>query len=59
MCFQYKECSLLLPFINAGKAIFEVEYKLNTSSFCPSANAMDFNSMKKHLNLDAYRVPCR
>jgi hypothetical protein len=58
-CFQYNECSLLLPFINAGKAVFEVEYKLNTSSFCPSANAMDFNSMKKHLNLDAYRVPCR
>jgi hypothetical protein len=58
-CFQYNECSLLLPFISANKAVFEVEYKLNTNKFCPSANAMNFNSMKKHLSLDAYRVPCR
>lgn len=58
-CFQYNECNLLLPFIGANKAVFEVEYKLNTNKFCPSANAMNFNSMKKHLSLDAYRVPCR
>ena len=58
-CFQYNECGLLTPFINANKAVFEVEYKLNTNKFCPSANAMNFNSMKKHLSLDAYRVPCR
>lgn len=58
-CFQYNECNLLLPFISASKAVFEVEYKLNTSKFCPSANAMNFNSMKKKLSLDAYRVPCR
>ncbi|MBZ5719011.1 MAG: endo alpha-1,4 polygalactosaminidase [Acidobacteriia bacterium] len=58
-CFQYNECNLLLPFISANKAVFEVEYKMNTNKFCPSANAMNFNSMKKHLSLDAYRVPCR
>ena len=58
-CFQYNECSLLLPFIGANKAVFEVEYKLNTNQFCPSANTMNFNSMKKHLKLDAYRSPCR
>ena len=58
-CFQYNECNLLLPFISANKAVFEVEYKLSTSKFCPSANAMNFNSLKKKLSLDAYRVPCR
>jgi len=58
-CFQYNECNLLTPFISANKAVFEVEYKLNTNKFCPSANAMNFNSMKKHLSLDVYRVPCR
>jgi hypothetical protein len=58
-CFQYQECDSLLPFIQAGKAVFNVEYSLDTSQFCPQANAMNFNSLKKHLQLDAYRVPCR
>lgn len=58
-CFEYTECSKLVPFINAGKAVMEVEYNLNPSSFCPKANAMNFNSMKKHLSLGAYRVACR
>jgi hypothetical protein len=58
-CFQYDECDLLSPFISAGKAVFNVEYKLATSQFCPQANVMNFNSLKKHLNLDAYRAACR
>ncbi len=58
-CFQYHECNKLLPFINANKAVFEVEYNLPPNKFCPKANSMNFNSMKKHLNLGVYRVPCR
>ena len=58
-CFQYHECNKLLPFINANKAVFEVEYSLPTNKFCPKANELNFNSMKKHLNLGIYRVPCR
>lgn len=58
-CFQYNECGKFLPFINAGKAVMEVEYKLNPSQFCAKANAMNFNSMKKHLGLGPYRVACR
>ncbi|HWY54985.1 MAG TPA: endo alpha-1,4 polygalactosaminidase [Terriglobales bacterium] len=58
-CFQYSECSKLLPFIQADKAVFEVEYFLSTSKFCPEANSLNFNSMKKHLDLGIYRVPCR
>jgi hypothetical protein len=58
-CFKYQECNLLLPFIKAGKAVFEVEYELKTSQFCPAANAMNFNALLKDLDLTAYRVPCR
>jgi hypothetical protein len=58
-CFQYKECAKLLPFINAGKPVFEVEYKGATSTFCPKANALNFNSLKKTLELDATREACR
>jgi hypothetical protein len=58
-CFQYSECNALLPFINYGKAVFHVEYSLSTSQFCAKANAMNFNSLKKNLNLDATREACR
>ena len=57
-CFQYNECDLLLPFIDAGKAVFEVEYNGSTASFCPEANAMGFSAMKKRLDLDAWMDPC-
>ena len=58
-CFRYKECQALLPFIAAEKAVFQVEYKGDPATFCPSAIAMRFSSMKKHPNLDAYRVACQ
>lgn len=58
-CFQYKECDRLTPFIDAGKPVFEVEYRLDTADFCPDANALNFNSMKKKLNLGPWREPCR
>ncbi len=58
-CFEYGECDTLLPFIQAGKPVFNIEYNLDPSAFCPQANAMNFNSLKKDLSLDAYRVACR
>ena len=58
-CFEYDECELLLPFIEAGKAVFGVEYELDTTEFCPAANAMNFDWLKKNLDLDAFRVSCR
>src|SRR6266700_481089 len=57
-CFTYDECDLLHPFVAAGKAVFNVEYALSPDQFCPQAHTMGFNSMAKHLNLDAYRVAC-
>ena len=58
-CFTYQECDTLKPFVDAGKAVFQVEYDLDTSRFCPKANSMNFNSLKKKLNLGVWRVPCR
>jgi hypothetical protein len=58
-CFQYQECFKLKPFVHAGKAVFEVEYRLDPPRFCPKANDLNFNSMKKHLSLKAWRHPCR
>ena len=52
-CFQYDECELLLPFVEAGKAVFGVEYEGNSDSFCPQANAMNVDWLKKHWDLDA------
>ncbi len=58
-CFEYDECALLLPFINAGKAVFGIEYGAATSTFCPAANAMNFDTLKKNITLDAFRESCR
>lgn len=57
-CFQYDECDQLRPFVQAGKAVFEVEYQLDGEQFCASASAMGFSSMRKNTSLDAPRWPC-
>jgi hypothetical protein len=58
-CFQYRECDKLTPFVDAGKAVFGVEYHLDSADFCPDANAMNFNFLKKKPSLRAWRVACR
>ncbi len=58
-CFEYNECAMLLPFINAGKAVFGVEYSGSVGSFCPTANGYGFSWLKKRLALDAWRRDCQ
>jgi hypothetical protein len=58
-CFEYDECDTLLPFVAANKAVFGVEYDLTTDQFCAQANAMNFDWLKKNLDLDAERTACR
>ncbi len=58
-CFQYDECESLLPFIEAGKAVFGVEYEGDEDEYCPLANALDFDWLAKDLDLDARRSACR
>ncbi len=58
-CYQYDECELLQPFINAGKAVFGVEYNGDETEFCPYFNARDYSWLKKNFDLDAWRIDCQ
>lgn len=58
-CFQYNECEPLVKFIDAGKAVFGVEYEGDPASFCPAANARNFDWLQKNPELDAWRYACR
>ena len=57
-CFEFSECNALRPFLDARKAVFNVEYNVEISSFCPQAQAMGLSSIFKHVALDAYRLAC-
>lgn len=57
-CVEFGECGLLRPFIAAGKPVFHVEYDLAPAEFCPVTEPLHFSSMRKHLDLDAWRQPC-
>jgi hypothetical protein len=63
-CFEYEECAELQPFIAAAKAVFQVEYSEDdldgkAAEICPDANKLNFDSLIKHLDLDAPRKACR
>jgi hypothetical protein len=60
-CFDWSECDLLLPFIQAGKAVFHVEYgdAQLAQDICPQANALNFDTLIKNYDLDAWRIACR
>lgn len=51
-CFEYDECELLLPFIEAGKAVFGVEYEIAPTEYCPLALEYGFSWLHKTYDLD-------
>lgn len=58
-CFAYDECDLLAPFVQAGKAVFSIEYTGDPAMVCPKANAAGFSTLLLPLPLDgSYRVDC-
>ncbi|UUU42347.1 endo alpha-1,4 polygalactosaminidase [Streptomyces sp. NBC_00162] len=57
-CAQYRECEKLTPFIEAGKAVFHVEYELPAGRFCERARELKLSSLQKRYDLDAWRRPC-
>ncbi|MFE4974695.1 endo alpha-1,4 polygalactosaminidase [Kitasatospora sp. NPDC056651] len=57
-CAQFDECDRVAPFVKAGKAVFHVEYKLDTNQFCGKTKSLGFSSMQKKLDLNAWRKPC-
>jgi hypothetical protein len=58
-CFEYNECETLLPFIQAGKAVFGVEYQGDPDDYCPQSIGLDYDWLAKNLDLDAWRLSCR
>jgi hypothetical protein len=57
-CFQYHECGREQPFLDAGKAVFNVEYSLPRSAFCERAASLGISAIRKHLDLKAWRRAC-
>jgi hypothetical protein len=57
-CAQYRECDALTPFVEAGKAVFHVEYEVSTRSFCPEARRLRLSSMLKRYELGVWRRAC-
>jgi hypothetical protein len=57
-CQQFAECSLLTPFVQAGKAVLEIEYRGSTTKVCAASNALGFDALKKRRTLDAKRDAC-
>ena len=57
-CFQYRECGAYDVFVESGKAVMELEYRLERDAFCDRALVHGFNAMRKRLSLDAWRRPC-
>jgi Glycoside-hydrolase family GH114 len=66
-CNQYQECTTgqngsygYDQYVAQGKAVFQAEYQLATSRFCPSDNAQNFNGVRLSINLDdSVFQPCR
>jgi endo-alpha-1,4-polygalactosaminidase (GH114 family) len=66
-CFSYHECANNPPpgykaFTRAGKAVFQVEYRVQRSRFCGRANELGISAIKKagdfSLNAKPWK-PCR
>ena len=57
-CFQYEECEKLMPFVNAGKAVFGVEYELDKKDFCDEAKKLNFSWLKMTYDLAGERDAC-
>ena len=65
-CHEYEECSDFAPFVEAGKPVFNVEYRSSlddafglAESVCPRARASGLRTLILPLELDdAFRVAC-
>ncbi|RIV40696.1 endo alpha-1,4 polygalactosaminidase [Micromonospora radicis] len=57
-CVRLAQCDKLLPFADAGKPVFHVEYSGSTADFCVTSVGYGFASIRKNRTLDAWRLPC-
>ncbi|TCB96144.1 hypothetical protein E0H26_16075 [Micromonospora zingiberis] len=57
-CVRLARCDKLLPFVDAGKPVFHVEYTGTLTEFCVTSVGYGFASIRKNRTLDAWRLPC-
>ena len=65
-CFEYEECGALKPFITAGKAVLNAEYKQEyvdnegkRQALCQHASSLGFSTLVMPLELDdSFRFSC-
>jgi hypothetical protein len=57
-CVQYDECEAFSSFVAAGKPVFDIEYSVSASRFCPVGKRLGIAMIRKRLALDAYRADC-
>ena len=57
-CFQYNECGYFSDFLKLNKPVFEAEYKLALSKFCPQAKNLRISAIKKRTSLNSTREDC-
>jgi hypothetical protein len=57
-CLRRRECAKLLPFADAHKPVFHVEYTGDPAAFCVTTVGYGFSSIRKDRDLDAWREPC-
>ncbi|MEU4771865.1 endo alpha-1,4 polygalactosaminidase [Micromonospora sp. NPDC023644] len=57
-CVRLDQCARLLPFVEAGKPVFHVEYAGSTTDFCVTTVGYGLSSIRKERELDAWRIPC-
>ncbi|SCG57703.1 endo alpha-1,4 polygalactosaminidase [Micromonospora halophytica] len=57
-CVRLHRCAKLLPFTEAHKPVFHVEYTGTTATFCVTTVGYGFASMRKQRDLGPWRDPC-
>lgn len=57
-CAEFGECEALRPFLDRNKPVFHAEYDLPVSEFCAESRRLGLSSIRKRLELDAWRETC-
>jgi hypothetical protein len=57
-CFQYNECGYFSDFLSRNKPVFEAEYSLAVTNFCPKAKPLRISAIKKRNSLNTTRADC-
>jgi hypothetical protein len=58
-CNQWSQCGQAGAYIANGKGVFNAEYNLTTSQFCPADDAAGIDGARIDPSVDGYRQPCR